>query len=79
VAVGVCNPTQWRNRPRFARGSLTFGCEAADTRPPLSKNCPTSYAAAAVLPSSFFDRVSAFARGWIRLANATNPIPGKLY
>jgi len=27
VAVGVCNPLQWRNRPRFSRGSLTPGCE----------------------------------------------------
>src|SRR5439155_23265599 len=26
VAVGVCNPLQWRNRPRFSRGSLTPGC-----------------------------------------------------
>ena len=25
VAVGVCSPLQWRNRPRFSRGSLTFG------------------------------------------------------
>jgi hypothetical protein len=23
--VGVCSPLQWRNRPRFSRGSLTFG------------------------------------------------------
>jgi len=22
VAVGVCSPLQWRNRPRFSRGSL---------------------------------------------------------
>src|SRR5580658_3214733 len=21
VAMGVCNPSQWRNRPRFSRGS----------------------------------------------------------
>jgi hypothetical protein len=27
VALGVCNPLQWRNRPRFTRGSLTFGCD----------------------------------------------------
>ena len=26
VALGVCNPLQWRNRPRFSRGSLTFDC-----------------------------------------------------
>lgn len=26
VAVGVCNPLQWRNRPRFSRGSLTLDC-----------------------------------------------------
>jgi len=25
VAVGVSSPTQWRNRPRFSRGSLAFG------------------------------------------------------
>lgn len=25
VAVGVCSPLQWRNRPRFSRGSLTPG------------------------------------------------------
>jgi hypothetical protein len=24
--VGVCSPLQWRNRPRFSRGSLTPGC-----------------------------------------------------
>ena len=28
VAVGVCSPLQWRNRPRFSRGSQTFSCEA---------------------------------------------------
>jgi hypothetical protein len=27
VAVGVCNPLQWRNRPRFSRGFLTPGCD----------------------------------------------------
>ena len=26
VAVGVCSPLQWRNRPRFPRGSRTPGC-----------------------------------------------------
>ncbi len=25
--LGVCNPLQWRNRPRFSRGSLTFDCD----------------------------------------------------
>ena len=24
--MGVCSPLQWRNRPRFPRGSLTFDC-----------------------------------------------------
>src|ERR1044071_1488903 len=24
--LGVCSPLQWRNRPRFSRGSLTPGC-----------------------------------------------------
>jgi hypothetical protein len=27
VAVGVCSPLQWRNRPRFSRGSLTLDCD----------------------------------------------------
>lgn len=31
VAVGVSSPTQWRNRPRFSRGSLAFGCVARRT------------------------------------------------
>ena len=26
--VGVCNPIQWRNRPRFSRGSQTLDCGA---------------------------------------------------
>src|SRR5438067_1493011 len=25
--MGVCNPLQWRNRPRFSRGFRTFGCD----------------------------------------------------
>jgi len=25
--LGVCNPLQWRNRPRFSRGSLTPGSD----------------------------------------------------
>ena len=37
--VGVCSPLQWRNRPRFSRGSLTPGC-VRDERivHPFSKN-----------------------------------------
>jgi hypothetical protein len=27
VALGVCSPLQWRNRPRFSRGSQTFDCD----------------------------------------------------
>ena len=30
VAVGVCSPLQWRNRPRFSRGSLTFDCDKSE-------------------------------------------------
>ncbi len=26
VAVGVCSPLQWRNRPRFSRGSRAPAC-----------------------------------------------------
>ena len=26
VALGVRSPLQWRNRPRFSRGSLSFDC-----------------------------------------------------
>src|SRR6266566_5049022 len=26
VAVEACSPLQWRNRPRFSRGSQTFTC-----------------------------------------------------
>ena len=26
VALGICSPLQWRNRPRFSRGSLTSYC-----------------------------------------------------
>jgi len=30
VAVGVCSPLQWRNRPRFSRGSLRLAVAAMD-------------------------------------------------
>ena len=30
VALGVCSPLQWRNRPRFTRGSLTSDCVLED-------------------------------------------------
>ncbi len=57
VAMGVCNPLQWRNRPRFARGSLTSGC---DTKMNLSvhrfQRTLYSYAAIEFLPRSFFSR-----------------------
>src|SRR5215468_1639742 len=37
--VGVCSPLQWRNRPRFSRGSLTPGCdEDGPMAHPISKN-----------------------------------------
>ena len=36
--VGVCSPLQWRNRPGFSPGSLTFDFILADTRPPVSKS-----------------------------------------
>jgi len=34
VAVGVCNPLQWRNRPRFSRGSQAFDCGDGWTKRP---------------------------------------------
>jgi hypothetical protein len=30
--LGVCSLLQWRNRPRFSRGSLTFDCDTKRTR-----------------------------------------------
>src|SRR5437762_1186147 len=37
--MGVCNPLQWRNRPRISRGSLTPGCgEDGQRSPSVSKN-----------------------------------------
>src|SRR5947208_9246212 len=30
VALGVCIPLQWRNRPRFSRGSRSFSCNISD-------------------------------------------------
>ena len=30
VALGVCSPLQWRNRPRFSRGSRTLSCKMTD-------------------------------------------------
>jgi len=42
VAMGVCNPLQWRNRPRFSRGSLTFVCDVnSGSWPPFSKSLCT--------------------------------------
>ena len=39
VALGVCNPSQWRNRPRFPRGSLTLDCHTKSGHgPPISQN-----------------------------------------
>lgn len=39
VALGVCSPLQWRNRPRLSRGSLTRSCVFYGPRGPcLSKS-----------------------------------------
>lgn len=53
VALGVCSPLQWRNRPRFTRGSLTSDCVLED-HPilGLTKNCRRSYACRLHPPSS---------------------------
>jgi hypothetical protein len=42
VALGVCHPLQWRNRPRFTRGSLIFGCNSRTSHfgPVLFKEHP---------------------------------------
>jgi hypothetical protein len=38
VALGVRSPLQWRNRPRFSRGSLTLGYVVTmDSRPSTFK------------------------------------------
>ena len=37
MAVGVCGPLQWRNRPRFSRGSLTSDCHEWAEPPPTFK------------------------------------------
>jgi hypothetical protein len=54
VAPGVCSPLQWRNRPRFSRGSLTFG-DVGDG-PPAHRfqRTPTSYALKPLLPRRMF-------------------------
>src|SRR6266404_2865103 len=64
VAVGVCIPLQWRNRPRFSRGSrslaATIGCLK---HPTLSKNCfcgRASFANCQEEFSDFFGRARSF-------------------
>jgi hypothetical protein len=59
VALGVCSPLQWRNRPRFSRGSLTLGCVQMDngsiyfkeqaTRTPRRAICQEKFLAITVL------------------------------
>ena len=43
VALKASNPSQWRNRPRFPRGSQTLNCEQCNRREPaaISKSAPS--------------------------------------
>src|SRR2546426_5717223 len=56
VAVGVCSPLQWRNRPRFSRGSLLFDCECERERPQISKSVSFLRALAAHDKKEIYER-----------------------
>jgi len=50
--LGVCNPSQWRNRRRFSRRSLRLTAIQSDERiHRRSKNCADAYAASRRKPS----------------------------
>jgi len=58
VAVGVCSPLQWRNRPRFSRGSLTFGSVGDGQSVHLFQRTATSYAFTQLLPRRIFKPIA---------------------
>ena len=54
VAVGICSPLQWRNRPRFTRGSQAFDCgDGWTTHPSFFKERIVTTAAAAICQEKF--------------------------
>jgi len=54
VALGVRNPLQWRNRPRFSRGSLSCDCVSDGQRVHHFQRTCSSYASEALSPSKIF-------------------------
>ena len=54
MALGVCSPLQWRNRPRFSRGSLTFGSVMDGQPVHRFQRTIGSYARSPFLPSEIF-------------------------